>query len=91
VSPPAQIDPSPHGDRRSGVADAVADENDERAEFSWDTFEKLQSMELPALQIPAAVGGPEEDRVTCAIATGLARADGSASLMDLISSSERCR
>ena len=64
----------------------LAAENDERAEYSWDTFKALQSMELPGLQIPAEYGGAGADLVTCAIATEeLARADASASLMFLIS------
>jgi len=64
----------------------LAPENDERAEYSWDTFKALQSMELPGLQIPAEYGGAGADLVTCAIATEeLARADASASLMFLIS------
>ena len=59
---------------------------DERAEYSWETFRALQSMELTALQMPAEYGGSGADLVTQAIATEeLARVDASASLMFLIS------
>ena len=35
----------------------LAASNDERAEYSWETFRALQSMELTALQLPAEYGG----------------------------------
>jgi alkylation response protein AidB-like acyl-CoA dehydrogenase len=64
----------------------LAADSDERAEFSWDTFKALQSMELTGLQLPAEYGGAGADLVTQAIAAEeLARADASASLMFLIS------
>jgi alkylation response protein AidB-like acyl-CoA dehydrogenase len=64
----------------------LAAETDERAEFSWDAFKALQSMELTALQLPAEYGGTGADLVTQAIAAEeLARADASTSLMFLIS------
>ncbi len=64
----------------------LAAENDERGEFSWETFKALQALELTALQMPAEYGGTGADLVTCAIAAEeLARADASASLMFLIS------
>jgi alkylation response protein AidB-like acyl-CoA dehydrogenase len=60
--------------------------NDERAEFSWETFKAFQAMELTGLQLPAEYGGAGADLVTQAIATEeLARAEASASLMFLIS------
>ena len=60
--------------------------NDERGEFSWETFKGLQSMELTGLQLPAEYGGSGADLVTQAVAVEeLARADASASLMFLIS------
>lgn len=59
---------------------------DEKAEFDWDVFKALCSMELPALQMPAAYGGAGADLVTQAIAAEeLARACASTSLMFLIS------
>ena len=64
----------------------LAASNDERAEFSWETFRALQSLELTALQLPAEYGGSGADLVTQAIAVEeLARADASASLMFVIS------
>jgi alkylation response protein AidB-like acyl-CoA dehydrogenase len=64
----------------------LAATNDERAEYSWETFRALQSMELTALQLPAEYGGAGADLVTQAIAVEeLARADASASLTFLIS------
>jgi alkylation response protein AidB-like acyl-CoA dehydrogenase len=64
----------------------LAAESDQRAEYSWDTFKALQSMELTALQLPAEYGGSGADLVTQAIAAEeLARVDASASLMFLIS------
>ncbi len=64
----------------------LAAENDQRAEYSWETFKALVSMELTALQLPEAYGGAGADLVTQAIAVEeLARADASASLMFVIS------
>jgi alkylation response protein AidB-like acyl-CoA dehydrogenase len=64
----------------------LAAENDQRAEYSWDTFKALVSMDLTALQLPAEYGGSGADLVTQAIAAEeLARVDASASLMFLIS------
>jgi alkylation response protein AidB-like acyl-CoA dehydrogenase len=64
----------------------LAAENDQRGEFSWDTFKALVSMDLTALQLPAEYGGSGADLVTQAIAAEeLARVDASASLMFLIS------
>jgi alkylation response protein AidB-like acyl-CoA dehydrogenase len=64
----------------------LAAENDQRAEYSWDTFKALVSMDLTGLQLPAEYGGSGADLVTQAIAAEeLARVDASASLMFLIS------
>src|SRR3954451_3219120 len=64
----------------------LAASNDERAEYSWETFRALQSIELTALQLPAEYGGAGADLVTQAIAVEeIARADASASLTFLIS------
>src|SRR3954468_16806708 len=64
----------------------LAATNDERAEYSWETFRALQAMELTALQLPSEYGGARADLVTQAIATEeLARADASTSLTFLIS------
>src|SRR5258708_11299734 len=64
----------------------LAATNDERAEYSWETFHALQAMELTALQLPAEYGGAGADLVTQAVAVEeLARADASARLMFLIS------
>jgi alkylation response protein AidB-like acyl-CoA dehydrogenase len=74
---------------RQFCADKVAPnaaEVDERAEFPWKSFEACRSMELPALQIPAAYGGSGADHVTRAIMIEeLARACGATSLMMIIS------
>ncbi len=59
---------------------------DETAEYDWETFKAIVSMELPALGIPIEYGGAGADLVTQAIAAEeLARVDVSASLMFLIS------
>ena len=64
----------------------LAASNDARAEYSWETFRALQSLELTALQLPAEYGGAGADLVTQALAVEeLARADASASLTFLIS------
>ncbi len=59
---------------------------DERAEYSWEAFELLKMMELPALQLPVEFGGSGADLVTQAIAAEeLARVCASTSLTYLIS------
>jgi alkylation response protein AidB-like acyl-CoA dehydrogenase len=59
---------------------------DERAEYSWEAFELLKMMELPALQLPVEYGGSGAELVTQAIAAEeLARACASTSLTYLIS------
>jgi alkylation response protein AidB-like acyl-CoA dehydrogenase len=59
---------------------------DERAEYSWEAFELLKMMELPALQLPVEYGGSGADLVTQAIAAEeLARVCASTSLTYLIS------
>jgi alkylation response protein AidB-like acyl-CoA dehydrogenase len=59
---------------------------DERAEYSWEVFELLKMMELPALQLPVEYGGSGADLVTQAIAAEeLARVCASTSLTYLIS------
>jgi alkylation response protein AidB-like acyl-CoA dehydrogenase len=64
----------------------LAAETDRTAEYSWDAFHALQSMELTALSYPVEYGGSGADQVTQAIvAEELARACASTSLMFLIS------
>jgi alkylation response protein AidB-like acyl-CoA dehydrogenase len=59
---------------------------DERAEYSWEAFELLKMMELPALQLPVEYGGSGAELVTQAIAAEeLARVCASTSLTYLIS------
>jgi alkylation response protein AidB-like acyl-CoA dehydrogenase len=63
-----------------------AAEVDRRAEYPWDNFHDIVSMELPALGLPEAYGGAGADHVTQAIMVEeLARACGSTSLIVLIS------
>jgi alkylation response protein AidB-like acyl-CoA dehydrogenase len=63
-----------------------AAEVDKTAEYPWDNFEAIKSMELPALGIPAEYGGAGADHVTQAIMVEeLARVCASTSLIVLIS------
>ena len=62
-----------------------AAEVDRTAEYPWDNFEAIKSMELPALGIPAEYGGAGADHVTQAIMVEeLARVCASTSLIVLI-------
>jgi alkylation response protein AidB-like acyl-CoA dehydrogenase len=63
-----------------------AAEVDRAAEYPWDNFHAVVSMELPALGLPEAHGGAGADHVTQAIMVEeLARACASTSLIVLIS------
>jgi alkylation response protein AidB-like acyl-CoA dehydrogenase len=63
-----------------------AAERDRRAEFDWDAFKSIVSMELMAMQMPEAYGGHGAPLVTQAIvAEELARVCASTSLAFLIS------
>jgi alkylation response protein AidB-like acyl-CoA dehydrogenase len=74
---------------RQFVRDKIAPqaaETDRRAEFNWDAFKSLQSMELTALSYPAEYGGTGASLVDQAIAAEeLAAGCASTSLMFLIS------
>ncbi|HZQ88343.1 MAG TPA: acyl-CoA dehydrogenase family protein [Acidimicrobiales bacterium] len=63
-----------------------AAEVDRTAEYPWDNYEALKSMEIPALGVPAEYGGAGADNVTQAIMVEeLARACASTSLIAMIS------
>ncbi len=74
---------------RQFAADKIAPlaaETDRTAEYSWEAFEALKSMELTALSYPAEYGGSGASLVDQAIVTEeLAAACASTSLMFLIS------
>jgi alkylation response protein AidB-like acyl-CoA dehydrogenase len=62
-----------------------AAEVDRNAEYPWDNFEAIKSMELPALGIPTEYGGAGADHVTQSIMVEeLARVCASTSLIVLI-------
>jgi alkylation response protein AidB-like acyl-CoA dehydrogenase len=64
----------------------LAAEADQKAEYSWPTFEALRAMELMALSFPEQYGGGGADVVTQALVVEeLARVDAAASLIFLIS------
>ena len=63
-----------------------AAEVDRTAEYPWDNFEAIKSMELPALGIPTEYGGAGADHVTQAVMVEeLSRVCASTSLIVLIS------
>ena len=63
-----------------------AAEVDRTAEYPWDNFEALKSMEVPALGIPVEYGGAGADHVTQSIMVEeLSRVCASTSLIALIS------